>query len=138
MKHPKVMAIGEFGLDDGHAHEDENIFVHQQKVFQRHIELALRHGKPMVLHLRGHNSTKAARSIMLDMEIPSDWPIHMHCFTDSWQECQKWCQDWTKMKFGLTSDHFYAEVAKNLTLDKILLETDAPYFYPRRVNTYLF
>ena len=36
------------------------------------------------------------------------------------------------MRFGFTSDSFYEEVVKNLPLEKILLETDAPYFLPEK------
>ena len=38
------------------------------------------------------------------------------------------------MKFGFTSDSFYEDVVKNLPLSKILLETDGPYFLPKKVE----
>ena len=42
------------------------------------------------------------------------------------------------MKFGFTSDSFYEEVVQNLPLNKILLETDAPYFLPKKVENEMY
>ena len=89
--------------------------------------------KPIVMHLRGPKAFSTANEIMLVVGLPKDWSIHMHCFKGSWSECQNWANVWTGMKFGFTSDSFPGEVIKNLPLDKILLETDAPYFLPEKV-----
>ena len=56
LKHPKVVAIGEFGLDDIWCKDSKTVFANQEKVFKQHIKLALKTKKPMVLHLRGPNS----------------------------------------------------------------------------------
>ena len=92
--------------------------------------------KPLILHLRGLNATHAAMVIMKDVGLPADWPIHMHAFTDSWQECKAWSEEWTGMKFGLVSDHFDNEIAENLPMDNIVLETDAPYFLPQKIRQF--
>ena len=84
----------------------------------------------MVLHIRGPNARTEAKEVLKSM-VPKDWPIHMHCFTDSWKICQSWTKDWPNMKFGFVSDNFNSETIKNLPLNKILLETDAPYFIPK-------
>ena len=131
-----ICLSGECGLDDLWADGNESKFVTQQTIFKRQILLAKRIGKPLVLHIRGPSAAKAAKTIMRESELPKDWPIHMHCFTDSWKDCLDWSQEWTAMKFGFTPDHFLAEVARNLALDKILLETDAPYFFPNRVSKF--
>ena len=124
-------------MDDGWANEDENKFFRQQDVFKCQIKLAIKVKKPLVFHIRGPNSTMAARTIMRDLNLPKDWPIHMHCFTNSWEDCQEWSLEWPKMKFGLTPDYFVAEVAQNLPLNRILLETDAPFFFPKIVSQVL-
>ena len=113
------------------------IFDTQKEVFKKQIELAMEVKKPLVFHIRGSNSTMVARTIMRDMNLPKDWPIHMHCFTNSWEDCQKWSHEWTKMKFGFTPDSFVAEVVQNLPLNRILLETDAPFFFPKIVSQVL-
>ena len=90
--------------------------------------------KPIILHIRGPNATRAARSIMRQVGLLHTWPIHMHCFTSTWEDCSEWSQEWPEMKFGFTSDAFFAEVVQNLPLSKILLETDGPYFLPKKVS----
>ena len=89
--------------------------------------------KPIILHIRGTRASIVAKVIMRIVNLPSAWPIHMHCYTDTWVSCKEWVDEWTHMKFGFTSDTFSPEVIKNLPLSKILLETDAPYFLPEEV-----
>ena len=72
--------------------------------------------------------------IYTTLNLPKDWQIHMHCFTDTWNHCKEWADKWTEMKFGLIAQSFYAEVIQQLPLSRILLETDAPYFLPDRVK----
>ena len=49
---------------------------------------------------------------------------------------KEWADEWPEMKFGFTSDSFFAEVVENLSTSKILLETDAPYFLPDKVRQF--
>ena len=95
--------------------------------------MALKTEKPMVLHLRGPNSLAVAKEVLESM-VPKKWPIHMHGFTNSWKICQPWAKDWPNMKFGLLSDKFDPEIIRNLPMNRILLETDAPYFPPLRLR----
>ena len=95
--------------------------------------LAIEKRKPIVLHIRGVLSTNAAKLVMRDVNVPKDWPIHMHCFTNTWQFCEEWAEEWTSMMFGFTPDSFSEQVIVNLPLSRILLETDAPYFLPKQV-----
>lgn len=77
--------------------------------------------------------------IFLQAQVPKDWKIHMHCFTYNWETCQHWMSNWPKMKFGFVPDRFFGEVVKKIPLEKVLLETDAPYFFPtyfKRVSIY--
>ena len=95
--------------------------------------MAIEKRKPIVLHIRGVFSTNAAKLVMRDVNVPKDWPIHMHCFTDTWQFCEEWAKEWTSMMFGFTPDSFSEQVIANLPLSRMLLETDAPYFLPIQV-----
>ena len=90
------------------------------------------------MHIRGTQSSKLAKDIMRKVNLPNNWRIHMHCFTDTWKQCQEWADEWPGMKFGFTSDSFFAEVIENLSTSKILLETDAPYFLPEKVHIAFF
>ena len=107
----------------------------QQDVFRRHVVVAMKFNKPLVLHIRGLNAAHAAMNIMEYVGLPINWPIHMHAFTDSWAECHEWTKRFPGMKFGLIGDFFDYQIAQNLPLDKILLETDAPYFLPNKIKS---
>jgi Tat protein secretion system quality control protein TatD with DNase activity len=54
----------------------------------------------------------------------------MHCFSDNWDVCRQWMTDWPGMKFGFTPDYYSWEVVLNIPLDRLLCETDSPYFVP--------
>ena len=75
LKHPKVVAIGEFGLDDSWCKDSKTVFANQERIFKQHIKLALKTEKPMVLHLRGPNSLALAKEVLESM-VPNNWPIH--------------------------------------------------------------
>ena len=102
------------------------------------MNIAMLKKKPLVMHIRGTQSSKLAKDIMRKVNLPNTWRIHMHCFTDTWKQCQEWAEEWPEMKFGFTSDSFFAEVIENLSTSKILLETDAPYFLPEKVHIAFF
>jgi Tat protein secretion system quality control protein TatD with DNase activity len=68
------------------------------------------------------------------INVPKNWPIHLHRFTDSWADCQDLINEWSEMKFGLCPDFFVADVAENIPLDKLLLETDSPFIIPSKVS----
>ena len=56
--------MGEFGLDDGWAKNDDNKFAIQQRIFKQQVSLAIEAKKPMVLHIRGFNALAAAKYIL--------------------------------------------------------------------------
>ena len=85
LKHPKVVALGEIGLDDKWTNDSEVVFLRQQEVFRAQVKLALKAQKPMVFHIRGRNATYVAKEILEDENVPNTWPIHMHAFTDPYE-----------------------------------------------------
>ncbi len=122
---PKVLAIGECGLDY-YRLEDESI-VKQKDVFIKHIEVANALGKPLMLHIR--QAYKDAYDILkTHATVKGD----VHFFAGTWEEA-KWFLDlgFTLSFTGvITFTHDYDEVVKNAPLDMIMSETDCPYVTP--------
>ncbi|XP_059092958.1 putative deoxyribonuclease TATDN2 isoform X2 [Tigriopus californicus] len=63
--------------------------------------------------------------------LARDWPLHMHCFTDSYEIYIRWLNQYPKMKFGVVLNKANLEFLRRVPLGHLLLETDAPYFPPR-------
>ena len=66
--------------------------------------------------------------------------MHVHCFNDNWSVCERWLRDYPGCMVGLTPlvckpavTHVH-DVARRIPLDRLLLETDAPYFLPDKVR----
>lgn len=74
--------------------------------------------------------------------VPRNHRIHRHCFTGDWNEADAWLKKFPNSYIGLTPMVTYTkgrssgprDVASNIPLSKLLLETDAPYFVPHRVS----
>ena len=74
--------------------------------------------------------------------VPSTTLIHRHCWTGTWQDCEAWLTRFPNSYIGLTPLVTYLnentvntvrQVAMHIPLDRLLLETDAPYFIPSKV-----
>ena len=59
-------------------------------------------------------------------------PIHLHCFRRSSERLRTWLTGFTNVMVGFTPNIQNEDAVKEIPLDKILLETDAPYFVPSR------
>ena len=59
--------------------------------------------------------------------LPYFWPIHLHCFNEGWQTCQTWMEAYPNMKFGFVLP-LLDDVVTRIPLERMLLETDAPFF----------
>ena len=107
----------------------------QIRIFQKQVRLAMKVRKPLVLHIRG--AEKEALQALEEVGLPADWPIHRHCWNDTWDVCKEWLTKYTNSVVGLTPMVTFdnmedlLHVVKMLPLDKLVLETDAPYFLPR-------
>jgi len=127
-KHPKVVAVGECGLDYAFCENDEKTQKLQQKVFIQHLELAKELNKPVIIHSR--------RLFPEILEIVRKHPVKgvLHCYMGRWS----YAEEYLKLGFyiGFTGLITYArdydKVIRNAPLDRILLETDAPYLSPTR------
>ncbi|MCP3764491.1 TatD family hydrolase [Domibacillus sp. A3M-37] len=126
--HPKVVAIGEMGLD---YHWDKSPKDVQKDVFRRQIRLAKKVKLPIIIHNR-----EATQDIVdiLKEEGASDVGGVMHCFSGSAEtalECVK-LNFYISLGGPVTFKNAKKpkEVAEAVPLDKLLIETDCPYLAP--------
>lgn len=126
--HPKVVAIGEIGLDYYWDTSPKEI---QHTVFREQIRLARRLNKPIVIHNRDAHEDIIR---LLKEEKASEVGGIMHCFSGSW-ETAKQCLDLNfHISFGgpvtFKNARVPKEVLEKVPLERLLLETDAPYLAP--------
>lgn len=134
LKRDKVVAVGEIGLD--YSSKNNVNRKTQKRVFEVLLKMAIDHKLPICLHIR--DADEDGLKILKKVNLPKNHPIHLHCFTGKWETCQQWIEAYPELKVGFTpiiskiNLTFLHDVVKKLPLDKILLETDAPYFLPRQ------
>ena len=126
--HPKVVAIGETGLDYFRLQGD---LEWQRERFRQHIQAALKCYKPLIIHTR----SAAADTLRIMAEEGADKVGGvMHCFTESWDVAQQAIAMNFYISFSgiVTFKNAQAlkEVAKKIPLDRMLIETDSPYLAP--------
>lgn len=126
--HPKVVAIGETGLDY-YWQKDQPEW--QRQRFRTHIRTARRTGKPLVIHTR----ESAEDTLRLLREEGADTVGGvMHCFTESWEiaEAALNLGFYISLSGIVTFKNALQvkEVARKVPLDRLLVETDAPYLAP--------
>ncbi|MBE2978010.1 TatD family hydrolase [Priestia megaterium] len=127
-QHPKVVALGEMGLD---YHWDKSPKEVQKDVFRRQIRLARKVNLPIIIHNR--DATEDVVTILKEEHVEEVGGI-MHCFTGSIEVANQ-CMDMNMyISFGGPVTFKNAkkpkEVATELPLDKLLIETDCPYLTP--------
>ena len=127
-RHPKVIAIGETGLDY-HWQKDRPEW--QRDRFRRHIRAAIATGKPLVVHMR--DSAEDTLRILKEEGGEAVGGV-MHCFTETWEVARQALDLGFHISFSgiLTFKNAVAikEAAQKTPLDRILVETDAPYLAP--------
>ena len=131
VKHPKVVAVGECGLDFFHAKKEED-FERQKKLFLDQIDFALTHDKPIMIHVRN------AYEELLELLEPLK-KIHgvklrgnVHFFAGNVDIAKRFFAIGFTISFTgvITFTNDYDEVIKAAPLDMIMSETDAPYVTP--------
>ncbi len=127
--HPRVMAIGETGLDRYWKYSDP---ADQREYFARHMDLARRVGKPFIVHCR--DADEETREMLRAAAGGSTLQGVMHSFCqtrESAEECIKLGMhlSFTGMLTFKKNDGLRA-VAATLPRDRIMVETDAPYLAP--------
>lgn len=126
-KHPKVVAVGECGLDFFHAKKEED-YERQKKLFLEQVEFALELGKPLMIHARD------AYTELLELLEPYRGRVrgNVHFFAGDWETAQKFfALDFTVSFTGvITFANSYDEVIRKAPLERLMAETDAPYVAP--------
>jgi TatD DNase family protein len=129
-RHPRCAAIGETGLDDFRDYAPRP---DQERAFAAHIGLARELGKPLVIHTRAAEDDTIG-TLARDAE---GLDVILHCFSmpDRLDECldQGW---WISFAGNVTypKARELAFAAEQAPLDRILVETDAPYLTPQVVR----
>jgi TatD DNase family protein len=126
-KHPKVIGIGETGLDLYYNHSKAE---KQQEYFARHIEVAIKSKLPLIIHTRNADD--------LTIEILSDYQNFtglIHCFSSDSLNFAKKCLDlglYISISGIVTFKKSVAlqEIVKYVPLDRLIVETDSPYLAP--------
>lgn len=121
----KAAAIGEIGLDYKHAKSRENR-EKQEKVFRRLVSLAIEAGKPVVVHSR--YSGKKCLDVLEELGILK---VHMHWFTDDEKQAKRAVSlgCFISCSPSIISNESAALVAREIPLENLLLETDAPVIF---------
>jgi TatD DNase family protein len=126
--HPRIIAIGETGLDYFRLKGD---LEWQRERFRTHIRAARAAGKPLIIHTR--EAAADTLKIMREERAEEAGGV-MHCFTESWEMAEQAMEMGFYISFSgiVTFKNALAlkEVAKKMPLERMLIETDSPYLAP--------
>jgi TatD DNase family protein len=128
-RHPKIVAIGEAGLDFHYSNSPRDL---QEKSFREHIAAARETKLPLVIHSRDCDADMAR--ILEDETGKGAFPAVLHCFTGGRELAFKAIKLGLYISFTgiLTFKNSAAlrELAAELPAERVLVETDAPYLAP--------
>jgi TatD DNase family protein len=127
-RHPRVVAIGETGLDFYYQHSARDA---QAAAFRRFIALARAVGKPVVCHIRDAHAE--AREILADTGA-AELGVVIHCFTGTPDDAAAYVAMGCHVSFSGIVTYKTAQpirdAVKRVPLDRLLIETDCPYLAP--------
>ncbi|MFK7891380.1 MAG: TatD family hydrolase [Granulosicoccus sp.] len=125
---PQVVAIGETGLD---YFRTEGDLTWQHERFHRHIEVAKTCNKPLIIHTRA--AAEDTMNTLRDHDARSSSGV-MHCFAEDWSVAKQALDIGFYVSFSgivtFKSAKNVQEAAAKVPLDRLLVETDAPYLAP--------
>ncbi|WP_022962414.1 TatD family hydrolase [Halopseudomonas pelagia] len=127
LDHPRVVAIGETGLD---YHYQPDMAAQQQLSLQCHLQAARQTGKPVIIHTR--EARADTLRLLREAALPNAGVLH--CFTEDWDMAR------AAMDMGyyislsgivtFRNAEALREVARRVPADRLLVETDSPYLAP--------
>lgn len=125
--HDRIMGIGEIGLDFYRNLSEKDV---QINVFRRFLEYAIKKKMPVVIHLR--EAEDKMKEILDSYEFGA--PVILHCFSSSEKFSDYAIQQGFYISFAgnisYPSNDSLRQIVKKVPLNKLLLETDAPYLAP--------
>lgn len=128
-KHPKVVAIGEAGLDYHYRHSTPEA---QAEGFRRHVAAARETGLPLEIHTRDADDDTIA--ILQDEHAKGAFPAVLHCFTGGRELAMRALDLGLYVSFSgvitFKNSEALREIARDVPLDRVLVETDAPFLAP--------
>ena len=129
---PEVVAIGETGLDYFRCEEgEEGELEWQRERFRQHIAASRATRKPLIIHMR--DATEDTLRILKEEGADEAGGV-MHCFVENWEVAQRALDLNFDISFSgivtFNSAKELKEVAKNIPIDRMLVETDSPYLAP--------
>ena len=127
-RHPRVVAIGETGLDH---YRIKGGAEWQRERFRTHIRAARSSGKPLIIHMR--DAAEDTLRIMRE-EKASEVRGVMHCYTGTWETAQAamdlgFCISFSGIVTFKNAEDL-RQTVRAIPLDRLLVETDAPYLAP--------
>lgn len=128
LSHPKVIAIGEIGLDYHYTKDNKN---EQIKLFELQLELALKYNLPVIIHMR--DATEDTINILKKYKVTGV----IHSFSGSLETAKIFIK--MGFKLGINGvitfkNSKLKEVIKDIDLNNIILETDSPYLTPEPIR----
>jgi TatD DNase family protein len=129
-RHPKVIGIGESGLDYFYDRSPRDV---QQAGFRAHIRAARLAGLPLAIHAR--NADQDIAAILRDeRDTGGDFQFLLHCFSSSRKLAEAAVEMGGFVSFSgiltFPKSSELREIARDLPADRLLVETDAPYLAP--------
>ncbi|WP_182421900.1 TatD family hydrolase [Aureimonas sp. ME7] len=128
-QHPKVVAIGEAGLD---FHYDGAPADTQERVFRRHIEASRQSQLPLIIHSR--DADTKMEHILVDEVGRGAFPFVLHCFTGGERLAEIGIELGGYLSFSgiaaFKSSEALRAIARSIPPERLLVETDAPYLAP--------
>ena len=125
------MAYGEIGLDYS-KHSPSNIDT-QKSVLLYQLQQVVMFHKPVVIHCRDAYDDLLE---ILTSSLPPDYLVHLHCYSSTPEVAKKFMDHFPNLYIGITANVTYPKMkgvhntVANLPLNRLLLETDAPYMLP--------
>ena len=130
LKHPKIKAVGEIGLDY-YWEKDEAVRARQKEIFIDQIKLANAAKKTLIIHER--EAHKDAFDILKE-NVSEDINVVMHCFSGSVEFMKECVNQGYYIALGgiitFKNAQKPKDVAKEVPIDRLLLETDCPFLTP--------
>jgi len=125
---PKVVALGETGLDYHYMNSDKETQINSLK---EHIGLGKKHGLPIVIHVREADEDLIA--ILREEDVSPQTGV-IHCFTGDYETAKQYLDLGFYISFSgivtFKKSDKIREAAKNIPVDRMLIETDSPYLAP--------